>query len=292
LTDSPEIALEITGTLHPFGLARGHLSEMRCWLDGTLAAAPPAPTMERIRALFGAARIAGIQGDLPTATARVAEGQTLVEQMTDPLAHGMISFADGLTALVSGEFDRACARFEDSLSVCNEASVQVAAMLALGWALEFRGEIGRALIWQEKALAISESHGESVNRGYALWAIGVGWWRRGEPDRAEQLLKDGVRVTHQVDDARQSAACLEALAWLSGQKHHPRRAVVLMAAAEALVRTIGASTMVLPHLNVFHEECERSARDALGSDAFEAAHQEGRASTFDEAVAYAIGGTT
>ncbi len=165
-------------------------------------------------------------------------------------------------------------------------------MLALGWALEFRGEIDRALIWQEKALAISESHGESVYRGFALWSIGVGWWRHGNPERAEQLLKDALRVTQQVDDARHCAACLEALAWLSGENHHPRRAVVLMAAAEALVRTVGASTVVLPHLIVFHQECERSARDALGPDAFEAAHQEGRASTFDEAVAYAIGETT
>jgi predicted ATPase len=291
LTDSPETALEIIGTLHPYGIARGHLSETRRWLDRTLAAAPPEPTMERIRALYGATRIAGMQGDLPAATARVAEGQTLLEQMTDPMAHAMIHVADGLTALVNGEFDRACARLEDTLSISNEPSVQVGAMLALGWGLEFRGEIDRALIWHEKALAISESHGESVYRGFALWSIGVGWWRRGKPDRAEQLLKDALRVTHQVDDARHSAACLEALAWLSGENHHPRRAVILMAAAEALLRTIGTSTVVLPHLIVFHQECERSARDALGSDAFEAAHQEGRASTFDEAVAYAIGGT-
>src|SRR4051812_25554902 len=141
--------------------------------------------------------------------------------MTDPKAHGMIGLADGLTPLLSGEFDRAFARLEQALDTSNEPSVRAGAMLALGWALEFRGEIGPALIWQEKALAISESHGESVFRGYALFAIGVGWWRRRDPDRAEQLLKDGLRVTHQVDDTRHSAACLEALAWLAGEKHHP-----------------------------------------------------------------------
>ncbi len=114
MTDSPEIALEMAGTLHPFGVARGRLSEMRHWLDRTLAAAPPEPTMERIRALYGVTRIAVMQGDLPAAAAWVAEGQTLVEQMTDPMAHSMIDVADGVTALVNGEFDRACARFEHS----------------------------------------------------------------------------------------------------------------------------------------------------------------------------------
>ena len=81
---------------------------------------------------------------------------------------------------------------------------------------------------------------------------------------------------------------LGALAWLACQKHHPRRAVVLMAAAEAPVRTVGASTVVLPHLQVFHDECEHSAREALGAKEFEAARQEGLASNFDEAVAHAM----
>ena len=289
LTDSPETALEISGNLHPAGLARGMLSETRRSLDRALGATVPAPTMERVTAIYGAAMIAGVQGDLPAATARVAEGQTLVEHMTESDAHAMISIAAGFTALITGDFDRACARFEDAISMSAEPSTQVAAMLLLGWGLGFRGEISRALIWQEKALAISESKGESVFRGYALWSIGVGWWRHGQPDRAEQLLKDGLRVTHRVNDPHQSGSCLEALAWLAGEKDHPRRAVVLMAAAEALARTVGASTVVLPHLTEFHEECERSARDALGRDAFEAARQKGCALNFDEAVVYAIG---
>jgi non-specific serine/threonine protein kinase len=292
LTDSPETTLEITGFLHHIAIARGMLHEPRRWLDRALAATPPEPTMERIRTLFGAVMIAGLQGDLPAATAAVAEGQTLVEQMADPEARGMISIADGFTALVSGEFERACARFEDALSMCDEPYAQVAAMLSLGWGLEFRGEIGRALIWQEKALAIAESMGETVYRGYALWVIGVGWWRHGKADRAEQLLKDGLRVMHSVDNPRQAAACLEALAWIAGEKHHPRRAVVLIAAAEALARTVGASTVVLPHLQVFHDECERSARTALDAEEFETAHLEGSSLRFDEAVTYAMQETT
>jgi non-specific serine/threonine protein kinase len=205
------------------------------------------------------------------------------------MAHGMMSIADGFTALVSGEFDRACARFEDALGASEEPSARIAAMLLLGWGLEFRGEIGRALIWQEKALALAESMGESVYRGYALWSLGVGWWRHGKPDRAEQLLKDGLRLTPRVNDPRQAAACLEALAWIAGAKHNPRRAVVLMAAAEALARTVGASAVVLPHLQVFHEECESRAREPLDAEAFEAARQEGRSLGIDDAVAYAIG---
>jgi non-specific serine/threonine protein kinase len=288
LTDSPGIALEVLGILHPIGIARGRLSETRRWLDRALAATPSEPTIERIIGLYATAMIAALQGDLPAATARVAEGQVLVEQMTDPMAHGMMTVADGFTALVRGEFDRACARFEDGLATSDEPSAQVTAMMLLGWSLEFRGEIGRALIWQEKALAVAESMGESVYRGYALWALGVGWWRHGKPARAEQLLGDGLRLTHRVDDPRRAAACLEALAWIADAKHDPRRAVVLMAAAEALGRTVGTTAVVLPHLQVFHDECQRKAREALDADDLEAAHLEGYSLSFDEAVAYAL----
>lgn len=41
-------------------------------------------------------------------------------------------------------------------------------------------------------------------------------------------------------------------------------------------------------LLVFHEECDSHVREALGDKEFEAAHQEGSAMSFDEAIAYAI----
>lgn len=289
LTDSPATALEIAGTVHPFAIVRGRLTETRRWLDRSLAATPPNPTMDRIRALYGATMAAALQSDLSAATARAAEGRALVEQKADPEAHAVINIADGFTALVSGEFDRASARFEDALGAIDEPSLRVAAMVLLGWGLEFRGEMGRALIWQETVLALAESRGESVYREYALWSLGIGWWRHGKPDRAEQLLMEALRLTHLVDDPRQAAASLEALAWIAGEKHDTRRAAVLMAAAEALGRTVAATTVVLPHLIVFHEECDRRTREELGATEFEAARRQGHTLRFDEAVAYALG---
>jgi non-specific serine/threonine protein kinase len=149
--------------------------------------------------------------------------------------------------------------------------------------------MGRALIWQEKAHALAESHGESVYREYALWSLGIGWWRHGKPDRAEQLLKDALRMTQLVDDPRQAGASLEGLAWIAAEKGDSRRAVVMMAAAETLVHAVGASTVFLPHLLVFHEECERRTREALGAKEFEAARQEGCSFSVADAITYALG---
>ena len=67
---------------------------------------------------------------------------------------------------------------------------------------------------------------------------------------------------------------------------------VMMGAAETLGHAVGSATVAFPNLFVHHEECERQAREALGAQEFEAAHQEGSSLSFDEAVAYAVEGST
>lgn len=289
LTDSPETALAIVGSLHPFGIARGILSETRRWLERALSATQPAPTIDRVSALYGVVMIAGLQGDLSAMAAAVTEALGLIRQMADPVAHGIVALADGFRSLVGGEFDRARARFEDAVGASEDPIVRMPAMMLVGWALEFGGDISRGLVWQEKALAIAEAAGETVFRSYALWSVGVGWWRHGKPDRAEQLLRECLRLTRVVNDPRNAAACMEALAWIARAKKDSRRAVVLLGAAGALGQAIGVFPAVLPDLVVFHDDCEHRAREALGAAAFEDARQEGGAMNFDQAVAYVLG---
>jgi predicted ATPase len=289
LDDSPETALEITGNSQEVGIARGALSDTRRWLDRALARVPPEPTTAWLRAVYGAAMIAGLQGDLPAQAARVAEARSLIGQIADPAAHCLADIADGFKLLLSGELGLASARFEAALDATDDPALRASSMMLMGWALEFMGDISRALVWQEKALAVAESAGEVVYRSYALWSIGVGWWRHGKPQRAEQLLHECLQLTRRVDDPRTASSCLEALAWIARAQQNPRRAVVLLAAAARLGGALGASPVVLPDLAVFHEECERRARETLGDNDFEAAHREGAAMSFDEAVAYALG---
>jgi non-specific serine/threonine protein kinase len=291
LTDCPDIALEIVGAGYPFGIARGTLTETRQWLDRALAATKAEPTTDRIRALHGAAMTAHLQGrprDIQAGAARAAEAETLVQHMTDPVAHGLTANVLGYAALLDGKYQSACAHFETALMATDDPLVHAAAMALMGWAVQFQGEVGQGLAWQEKALALYESHGESVYRSSLLWSVGIGWWRRGKPERAEQLLKEGLQLSRLVDDPRHGAACLEALAWVTCAKQEPKRAVALMAAADTLGGTQAASPVVLPDLSVFHDECEQRARKVLGDEEFEAARQRGCSLHFDEAVAFAL----
>jgi non-specific serine/threonine protein kinase len=291
LVAAPEIALEIAGTVHPYGLARGALTETRRWLDRALAAANAEPTVDRIRALYGAvfaANLLGRPGDIRAGAARAAEAQRLVQHLSDPVAQGQAAFTVAYAALLDGDYQRAGGHCEEALAATDDPSVQAPVLALMGWVLEFQGDVGRALVWQEKALALLESLGESVFRSWTLWSVGISWWRQGKPERAEHLLKEGLRLAHLVDDPRHGAACLEALAWVTCAEQ-PERAVVLMSAADTLGGAQGASPVLLPDLAVLHDESERRAREALGDEDFQAAQQEGCALQFDDAVALALG---
>ncbi len=288
LSGDGEVALAIVAALQPFWMCRGMLREARQWTDRTLARAPREPTRDRVQALFSAVLIAPLHGDLSAAAARAAEARALAERTDDPIAHAGVAMAEGITALMSGDFAGAAAHLKDSLRASDDENVQVNAMLLLGWALEFAGD-STALIWQQKALDLATSRGESVYRSFALWELGISCWRHGQSDRAERLLREGLRFAQLINDQRNGAGCLEGLAWIAAQKNNPTDAVVMMGAADALARAIGSVAVpTLPRLQAFHAESESRSREALGDAEFDAARQRGGAMSFDAAAAYAL----
>lgn len=289
VSDFAGSALAISARLYLFWMADGRLGEGRRWLDSTLAAAPPEPTVDRMRALLGAVMIAGFQGDLSTARARVSEAAPLTGQTADPLVHGMFALADGFTSMLCRELDHARTRLDDAVNASGDPTVQAPALISMGWVLELCGDGAAALGWYERALELSGSHGELVFRTHALWSIGVACWRQGDGDRAIEMLNAGLRIAHQVNDPRTAATCIEALAWMS---EDPERAAAMMAAAREMGVAGGSSTTVLPTLVVHHEECERRCREALGDEGFSAACQRGGAMRFADAITYALGQET
>jgi tetratricopeptide (TPR) repeat protein len=271
-------------------VSRGLLGEGRRWLDRALAAAPPEPTAHRVEALYYAVLLAGLQGDPPAAAARARELETLDVVLAEPVSHSLVNTAQGFTALFGGDLSRACELLENAVGASTDLTKQVSALQVLAWARELRGDLAEAVACYEKVLALTESHGESVFRSYALWGIGIARWREGDCDRADELLEQGVRLARQLNDRRTCASCIAGLAWIAGDAGESRRAVVLMAAAKALGQAVNSSVVVFPKLLEYEADCERRALEALDSDSFEAARQEGSALSFDDAVAYALRG--
>lgn len=277
-------ALDFAADLYQFWFLRGPFNEARKWLDRALAAAPNEPTTARARALFAACMIAATQGDIAAATALAAEGRELVQQTADPVARAAVAICDGFTAITAGELDHACACLQEAIDERINPTMRGGALIVLGWAQELRGETVAAVACYEAALALSESHGESMYRSLALLSLGVAKWRHGESDHAIEVVRQSLELARVMNDRRTAAYCLETLAWIAGEADSPRSAAVMLGSAAGLANAVGSTSVPFAHLSVHHDECASRGRIALGTQEFDLAHQEGYALSFDDAL--------
>lgn len=290
--DDNHSALRMVTALHPFWLTRGLLGEGRYWLDSALARSPEEQSVERAKALYADCMLTVLQGDLDAASDPIRDEQARFGQSSDPLAHAHLAHADGLLALYNGELPRAQSRLLDALTVFDDGRdlcAQVESLLQLGWAFQLDGNAARALEFCEQALTLTKSRGESVYRSYALLATGVAVWRQGDQSCATQLLEDGLQLTRMRYDPLVTAACLEALAWIEAADGHANRAAVLIGAATALGQSVDSTTVLIPGLAVYQDNCEEETRRALGTEGFEKLRQKGSHFGADAAIAFALG---
>ncbi|MFC7447149.1 protein kinase domain-containing protein [Rhodococcus daqingensis] len=293
LREGGEGGLRIVTALFSFWPFGGRLSEGRTWIDRALAhpSYSGAPSQDRARALYAASSMAAGQGDLSAATSWAAELRTLAEQIDDRPTATLAAVADGLTALVGGDPDRAILHLDGAdevLGAHKEPALQLERVILLGWAYELRGDSRRALACYQHTLALENSHGETIVRSWTLWSMAIAYWHQGDSDRALQLLREGLHLARLVNDPLVAAISAEVLAWIAAERGDGRRATTLMGAAEALGQIVGTSTVLLPNLLVHHHGCTRTARTLLGEKEFEAARHEGRTMNFGAAVSFAL----
>lgn len=287
-----EIGLQIASPLLQFWGSRGQLTEARRWLDDLLSLQTPRPTMTYTRALYADCLVTEQQQDHRKGAVLLERAQALADQIADPTAHAIVDHTNGIVGLFAADLTRAASSLERAQPVLaqaeNELTMQIECLSFLGLTyLLADAEPHRAIKCYEEVLAITEAHGESVYRSYALWAIAVAQWRLGAQSRVTEFLEQGLRLARLVGDPVCCANCIEVYAWVAGPGD-PRRASTLMGAAEMLGRAAGSSSVFVPSLLLYHEECERSARRMLTAHLFEQSWQHGGAMDIHSAVAYAL----
>lgn len=290
-----ESGLQIVDALHPYWFARGLFSEARRWIALALAREDGPLTSVRVKALCNQSIMAGLQGDLDAGWSRIAEARRVAEQLADTDTDLMVTYVEGNLALYSGEIGRAIASFDITLDWLRSQTNPIRlleALIGLGVASWLLHDTARAAASQQEILAQTERAGESVYRTYALWGLALVEWSKGDHERATQHLKDGVQLARHVDDPVCAALCIEALAWIAASQHQKDRAARLMGTARALRKSIGGSTVHIPGMVNFHDECVQQSRQALGSSKYDVAYKYGAAMTAEGAYAFAIDETS
>ncbi|MFJ8816384.1 ATP-binding protein [Amycolatopsis thermoflava] len=272
-----EAGLEIAGRLRDVWIALGALGEGTHWLERLLTAGPVAPRAQA-RALWTAAWLAVVKGDLATAKPLITAGIRVARDLDEP-TRALMTQVSGFYSMYAGDLPRAIARTEQALAVfratgdrVQEISTVIMAQMAYGYA----GETDQALARYSACLELAEEVGDTWFRSYAIWNAGAIHWQAGRADEALALLREALRLKREITDELGLAICLETLSWVTAD-FDPRLAATIVGVAGARWARMGDSVSTLPRTGPAHLGTEARLRAELGDGEFERAVRAGRA---------------
>ena len=284
------LELRLAGALGEFWYTRGYLSEGRRWLQAALAKGAEArEASARATALTWATTIAWGQGDFERAIVLGEESLALAKDAGDPSTIATALYAVGRAAFFADRLDRAAALVEEAASsqrASKDAAGLARSLLLLGWVAAARRDYERAIELREECLALGQKFEDDyttvLSRALgAFVAMGLGDYRG-----AGGLCKEGVKLAWQRNMRRHTAVHLHVLASLASLQGEPIRSARLWGAAEAIYE--GINTVFSPLERRLFGSYIATAHARLDEVAWEAAWDEGRAMTLEQAVAHAL----
>ena len=282
-----QLGLRLSGALGEFWHRRGHLQEGRRWLQATLASGDEAPA--RIKALLHAGFLAWEQLDYERSEAFGEEALALAREQGDRAATASALYNVGAPTLYQLDFDRAAALFEEAaiLQRAMEDATSLARTLqALGLTAIARQDFELAAELYEESLTLAR---EAEDQLMIVQTLGLGAFAflgQGDHNRAKALSEEGLKLSGEMAMKHAIVFHLHAVAALASAQGQPVRSARLWGASEALMREIG--TGLGPVESYHYGPYIASARAQLGEAAWQAAWDEGREMTSEQAVEYAL----
>jgi predicted ATPase/DNA-binding CsgD family transcriptional regulator len=291
LQPTAETGLAFASTLWFYWSCCGYLGEGRHWLDQLLAL-DRGRTRSRSRALWAAGSLAVLQGDVPAAMPLLSECEDLATALDDQSSLAWAHQYLGLATLFAGDVSRATDLLADAVQRHKAVGNLVGTALSLflfGSALSFGGEFDRSVAAARECVEFAANHGEQWCHSYGLYQLGLAAWQQGEAAKTEDLALSSVRLRRPFHDLLGLALSIDMAAWATAAQGRAERAAVLLGAAQALWRPVGALEFGFTDMVGWNDQSHKRARGDLGDRMFDAAFAKGMQLSSDEIVAYALG---
>jgi predicted ATPase/DNA-binding CsgD family transcriptional regulator len=285
-----EAGIAICTDLWVYWFAQGPVGDVRRVFDRLLQEVPEgaSATRSRGRAVLTNGILAFIQNEYTLAEAGFNEAARIGRETADV---DMVSRA--LTYLASVEW--VLGRPAGSVVLADEGLAlarsmhlpgsMLHAIVVRAYAVLGIGDLDAAISTVREAVQLSESLGETWERGMAYQLLAGASLARGDLDDAATSAQHSVGFERDLDDRVGMAHTIVLFATIELQRGRPDRTATLLGGSEAIFQSIPSSLM-----EPFRDrrgQAADAARLALGDRAFDAAYALGLAMTRDEVVDYA-----
>jgi predicted ATPase/class 3 adenylate cyclase len=280
-------ALELAGALGWFWLAHGHLVEGRGRLADALTASnaggPP-----RARALTSSGALVARCGAADDGRARLEDAIGLWRELGD--RDELASALDTLGWLLvydAGDDPASLSTFEQCRELRRELEDrggEIRALVGVAQVLVALGDTERAEAMSQELLEMARSDPRTAHFAYHFLADCA--LIRGDTREAERRYRQSLEAAVPLGDLIEMSAEVQGVAMAAAGNGDPERALRLAGSVEALWQSLG-TWISIPFWDRLLERYLGPAREQLGADA-DAAWAEGRALTFDDAVALAL----
>ena len=293
IANEPPLAASLAGSLSRFWLIRGHLEEGRNWLRQALAAATtdqPLPDEVRAKALAGSGMLTILEGTYDTAQAELDSALALDRTRQDAAGVANVLNLMGIVAILRDDPATAEQRYSEAIEAyraAGELRGLFAALSNLGSLHTQRGDYAGAAELAREGLEVSRQLGDTSGVAGALSELAWATFYAGDPEAARASFRESLELGRDLDDRLRIADDLDGLARAAASTGQPLVGARLWGAAARLIEELG-NTPLTRDQRARYEQALADARDAAGSEAFEAAWAAGRALTLRAAIDEAL----
>jgi non-specific serine/threonine protein kinase len=289
--DYAELGLRLASYLEYFWFFTGHGREGEEWLRRALEIARDAAPEVRANALAGLSMLLGHRGTLEESKVCAREALRLYTEAGDRVGR-----ARSLMWLSHAMMDNPRER-EEAVALCEEVLVVfrevddkpcvALALNVLGEILRMDGDYEGAKGVYEECLALCREIGNKRREGMMLVNLGYVAQHQGDYGLAEAYFRGAIILFGELGLKFFVVLSIADHSGPALAKQQPERAVRLLGASEALCEAMGVAQQPVDQVEI--DRYLADAREQLDEAAFQAAWEEGRAMSLEEAVGYALG---
>ncbi len=287
-----EIACRFGMALRMFWVVHARHGEGRRWMEQAVARKPDLDPIMRARALYAMGCCIYGSGENERLLAVAATCARLFADAGDGYGEALGFGLAGFAAILLGDLDGGTTFLQDALTLLRSLGDRWASahlLIHLALVPLRRGDYPLALRYNEDAFVLAQQTGDVLAGYTSRYGLGRTYLAAGDPDRAFDHFADALRRAYAVRDVANAAYCLRGIAGVAAVQGAYGRVARLLAAADALLATVGAPRYAYTDDHEQVAAATAAAGVALGEVAWIAAQAQGRALSFDQAVGFALG---